>query len=237
MQGSVHEVTIHSKSLQEDVLLLVYLPSTYTSLYDHTVVIAQDGQDYIQFGKVLRLLESMQPKIEPTIFVGIPYKDIQDRRNKYHSSGIQNQAYIRFLAHELTPYLDWHYATHQMGKGRILLGDSLGATVSLLASVMYPHTFGKCILQSPYVDERVMQQANALSSSHNLDIYHVIGTEESQVATSDGSIKNFITPNRRLRELLKTKPITYHYHEFQGNHTWKHWQNDLPTAFSSMLTL
>ena len=41
-----------------------------------------------------------------------------------------------------------------MGSTRALIGDSLGATVSLMTALQYPHTFGKVMLQSPYVDEQ-----------------------------------------------------------------------------------
>ena len=33
----------------------------------------------------------------------------------------KNAAYIRFLAHELAPYIDENYPTYQMGKGRVLI--------------------------------------------------------------------------------------------------------------------
>ena len=46
-----------------------------------------------------------------------------------------------------------------MGKGRVLIGDSLGGTVSFMTALMYPHTFGKVVMQSPFVDETVMNLA------------------------------------------------------------------------------
>ncbi len=72
---------------------------------------------------------------------------------------MKNAAYIRFLAHELAPYIDENYPTYQMGKGRVLIGDSLGGTVSFMTALMYPHTFGKVVMQSPFVDETVMNLA------------------------------------------------------------------------------
>ena len=71
----------------------------------------------------------------------------------YHPEGDRREAYIRFLAHELVPYMDDNYPTYQIGAGRGLIGDSLAATISLLTALKYPNIFGKVILHSPYVDE------------------------------------------------------------------------------------
>ena len=65
------------------------------------------------------------------MIVGVPYKNVKDRREKYHPDGQKHQAYIRFFAQELVPYIDANYPTYQMGLGRALIGDSLAATVSL----------------------------------------------------------------------------------------------------------
>ena len=97
-----------------------------------------------------------EQEIENLIIVGVPYKNVKDRREKYHPDGSQHHAYIRFLAQELVPYIDENYPTYQIGMGRALIGDSLAATVSLLTALQYPNTFGKVILHSPLVNEYVL---------------------------------------------------------------------------------
>ncbi len=237
--GSIQEISFYSASLQEEVTLLVYLPTTYTPLLKHTLVIAQDGKDYFQFGRAGKVIESLQKegKIERTIIVGIPYKNVEDRKEKYHPNGSQNQAYIRFLAHELAPYLDEQFPTYQVGNGRVLLGDSLGGTISLMTALMYPHTFGKVIMQSPFVNETVMERVKAFNQPHALELYHIIGTQETNVKTTDGKIRDFVKPNAELNRLLTEKGFPYIYKEFDGDHTWKYWQEDLPHAFTKMLQL
>ena len=136
--------------------MLVYLPASYSPLYKYSILITQDGKDYFQLGRIPRLADELlgNGEIENTIIVGVPYKNVQDRSRKYHPGGEENEDYIRFIAHELTPKLDELYPTYQMGKGRALIGDSLGATVSLMTALKYPHTFGKVILQSPTLPSR-----------------------------------------------------------------------------------
>ena len=238
-QGTMKEVTIHSRSLGEDVDLLIYLPSTYSPLYKYTVLIAQDGRDYFTLGRIARVIEKLMQsnEIDNTIIVGIPYKDVEDRRETYHPDGVKQAKYQRFLAEELVPYIDQEFPTYQMGMGRCLIGDSLGGTVSLMTALSYPHTFGKVVLQSPYVDDSVMGAVMEFNEPHLLNIYHVIGTEETTVETTRGKVKDFLTPNRELHSLIDRKSFPYFYDEFQGNHTWTYWQPDLHRALQLMLKI
>jgi enterochelin esterase-like enzyme len=234
--GTIKELTLHSRELDEDVQLLVYLPANFSPLYKYSLLIAQDGQDYFQLGRIARLADEylFQREIENLIIVGIPYKDVEDRSKKYHPDGSQNHKYMRFLAHELVPYLDKEYPTYQMGSTRALIGDSLGGSISLMTALQYPHTFGKVLLQSPYVDEHVLELVLDFSDGQLLQLYHVIGDQETEVQTTNGNVKDFLTPNRELSKIISEKPITYFYEEFSGNHTWTYWQPDLRRALKML---
>lgn len=235
-KGTIKELTFQSSELGEEIQLLIYLPANFSPLYKYSLLIAQDGKDYFQLGRIGRLADELlfEKQIENVIIVGIPYKDVMDRRRKYHPDGEQNGQYIRFLAHELVPFLDQEFPTYHMGSTRALIGDSLGATVSLMTALQYPHTFGKVILQSPFVDNQVINQVEEFSEPHLLEIYHVIGTEETEVPTTDGGVSNFIEPNRRLAEIIAKKQFNHFFEEFKGTHTWTYWQPDLRRALNMM---
>ena len=237
-RSKITEITFSSNELNEEVSLLVYLPASFSPLYKYSVVIAQDGKDYFQLGRIGRIADELlkEDKIENIIIVGIPYKDIDDRRKKYHPEGEQHEAYIRFLAHELVPFLDKEFPTYQMGMGRALLGDSLGATVSLLTALQYPNTFGKVILQSPMVNETVLEKVRKTEHPHLLSVYHVVGNEETEVHIKPNDVRDFLTPNRELSTLFKKQNFLYYYDEFAGNHTWKFWQPDLYQALNKMFS-
>jgi enterochelin esterase-like enzyme len=238
-KGTIKDLTIKSNSLNEDVQLLVYLPANFSPLYKYSLLIAQDGKDYFQLGRIGRLADELlhNREIENMIIVGIPYLNIEDRRSKYHPSGEKNEAYIRFLAHELVPFLDSEFPTYHMGSTRALIGDSLAATVSLMASLQYPHTFGKVMLQSPYVNEDVLTMTSEFSNPELLHIYHVVGNKETTVNMTNNKTSDFLTPNRQLNEVICGKPFTYFHEEFQGDHTWTHWQPDLKRALKLMFKL
>ncbi|CAH0344518.1 alpha/beta hydrolase-fold protein [Bacillus sp. CECT 9360] len=235
-KGTIKEYAFTSKELGEEFELLIYLPANFSPLYKYSVAIAQDGRDYFQLGRIGRVADELHhlQEIENLIIVGIPYRDVHDRRSKYHPSGEKHSAYIRFLAHELVPFLDKEFPTYQMGMGRALIGDSLGATVSLLTALQYPHTFGKCILQSPYINDAALQAVKDFEHPHLIELYHVIGKQETEVPTTEGTKKNFIEPNRRISEIFKQKGFSYFYDEFDGNHTWKYWQPDLKRALKEI---
>ncbi|MFB5196265.1 hypothetical protein COJ96_08315 [Bacillus sp. AFS073361] len=235
-KGTIKELTIYSAELGEDVQLLVYLPANFSPLYKYSLLIAQDGRDYFQLGRIARLADEFlfQREIENLIIIGVPYNDVEDRRKKYHPKGSQNQQYIRFLAHELVPFLDQEFPTYQMGSTRALIGDSLGGAVSLMTALQYPHTFGKVLLHSPYVDDSILSAVKNFSEGQLLQLYHVIGNQETEVQTTDGSLKDFLTPNRELSKIISEKPITYFYEEFSGNHTWTYWQPDLRRALKML---
>lgn len=230
--GKIEEITLQSKELGEEVTMLVYLPANYSPLYKYSLLIAQDGRDYFQLGRIGRIADELLGKkeIENVIIVGVPYESVEDRWRKYHPKGEQHQAYIRFLAHELVPYLDEQYPSYQMGMGRALIGDSLAATVSLLAALQYPHTFGKVLLQSPYVNEDVFSAVKDFHHPELLHIYHTVGEQETFVKTSSSKNKDFLTPNRELSKIFKERGFGYFYDEFSGDHTWTYWQPDLKRA-------
>ncbi|MEC1523964.1 alpha/beta hydrolase-fold protein [Neobacillus niacini] len=235
-KGTIKEYTIKSNELGEDVLLLIYLPANFSPLYKYSLLIAQDGRDYFQLGKLGRLADEylFKREIENLIIVGIPYKDVGDRRRKYHPDGDQNQQYIRFLAHELVPFLDQEFPTYHMGSTRALIGDSLGATVSLMTALHYPHSFGKVLLQSPFVNEKVLDMVNSFKETELIEIYHIVGNQETDVQTSNGKMSDFLSPNRKLSSIFYDKAFTYFYDEFDGSHTWTYWQPDLKRAIKRM---
>ena len=231
-KGTVKEVTFFSNALQEELELLFYIPANYSPLYEYNILIASDGRDYFQLGGIPRLADELIDDyiIENVIIVGVPYKNYEDRRRKYIPTGDQFEAYMRFLAHELVPYLDEEFSTSQMGASRALIGDSMAATISLLTAVHYPNIFGKAILQSPYVDEFVLKEVRDAKATDLLSMYHIIGLREKEVVLKDKSVKDFLTPNRELHELFLEKGIETFYEEIDGNHTWVAWKPDLKRA-------
>ncbi|GAB2532769.1 alpha/beta hydrolase [Gracilibacillus alcaliphilus] len=235
-KGKFDDSTLYSQYLQEDMQVKWYIPEGFTPFNDYCLCIMQDGNDYFQIGRVATLSDQLheEMEIEPTIFMGIHYKNKQDRAHKYHPDGTQQQDYISFLVKEAIPAVE--EALHITPIRRILLGDSLAGTLAFMVASQFPHTFDGVIMQSPFVNEAVLSRANETDDYSHLMIHHSIGTEEREVDTTMGETLDFLTDNRLLHERLQGSISNYHYHEFNGNHTWKYWQQDLKKIFKLILS-
>lgn len=237
-KGTMIDKIIESKYLKESIPLRIYQPENFSPLYKYHICIAHDGNDYYNLGRLATVSDKLHENVEitDTVFVGIHYIDRFDRLKKYHPDGELHEAYTKFLIHEVVPFLDDYLPSYHMGHSRCLMGDSLAGTLSLLMAVQYPHTFGKVIMQSPFVNDTVLKIVKASKQMDVLEIYHTIGTAELEVPMSDGQIADFLAPNRKLNKLLESMPSEYTYKELdQGLHTWKYWQKDLPQALTTLL--
>src|SRR5690625_4771481 len=106
-KGKMFDVNIESSFLQENMLIKIYQPETFNSLYENNVCIMQDGDDYFQMGRIATVSDQLheEDEIINTTFVGIHYIDRADRLKKYHPNGEQFEAYVKFLTQEVLPML------------------------------------------------------------------------------------------------------------------------------------
>lgn len=233
----MYDKEINSHYLNETKTLQIYEPESYSADDPFHICIMQDGNDYYQLGRIATLSDHLHTngEIVNTIFVGIHYIDKADRRKKYHPDGSQYDAYIQFLTDEVVPFLDQLLPINQHGVNRALIGDSLAGTIALMGAISHPELFQKAILQSPLVDETILSRVT-FSSNDIMDVYHTVGTNETNVPIFDNQIFDFVTPNRELHDLLQMKVEHYTYKEIEnGEHTWKYWQKDLKHALKTIL--
>src|SRR5690625_4851011 len=237
-KGTMIDKEIESIYLKEKKIVKMYEPENYDPAYETNVCIMQDGDDYFQLGRVATLSDKLHEDYEivNTYFVGIHYIDRFDRLKKYHPEGEQHEAYMQFLVEEVVPLIDSIIPLNPLGVKRTLMGDSLAGTLALMAALKYPSFFHKVILQSPFVDDTVLQAAKN-SDNHQLEIYHSIGLLEEAVPTTELGEVDFIIPNQDLYNVLSETFTNYIYKEIdEGNHTWKYWQQELPEVLMEMFS-
>lgn len=238
-KGKMYDQEIDSKFLQEKKVIKIYEPEQFDSLYENKVCIMQDGDDYFHLGRIATLSDKLHDEgdIVNTIFVGIHYIDRFDRLKKYHPNGEQFEAYTNFLTKEVIPLLDEILPINPLGTVRTLMGDSLAGTIALTTALKYPDLFQQVVMQSPLVDETVLEIVKQARNVDSLDVYHSIGLRETEVPTTAGERVNFVNPNEQLAEILKEKLIDYEYVKIEdGNHTWKYWQKELPSILEKMFS-
>jgi enterochelin esterase-like enzyme len=141
-----------SRYLGDERTILVYLPGDYASRpadRRYKVLYANDGQDMPQIAldQVLTRLYA-QNKMEEIIVVAIT---TDDRRLQQYGTGRDTGEfgwggsayyYMEFLAREVVPYIDSHYATQTGAKNTALMGWSLGGLSAFCTAFKYPKIFG-----------------------------------------------------------------------------------------------
>ena len=215
--------TFHSKLLNNDRDVIVYLPPGYEAnkTKRYSVFYLHDGQNLFDGatsfipGQEWRVDETAQTlilagKIEPLIIVGI-YNTGKDRVNEYtatedakYKAGGKADLYGRFLIEELKPFIDSTYRTKKDAAHTGLGGSSLGGLVSLYLGLKYPNVFSRIAVVSPAVwwaDNQIVHYTEA-HPKQSLRIWLDIGTKEGRdtkeaQATVDGA--------RLLKEALIKK--------------------------------
>lgn len=237
--GNMISKEIKSAYLDETIKIKVFIPKNFNSLYPNQICYMQDGDDYYQMGRVATVSDRLHEEevLVNTTFVGIHYIDRKDRQKKYHPNGEQFFQYQQFLIKEVIPIVDELLPLNPLGKAQTLIGDSLAGTFALLTALSYPTVFTQVIMQSPLVDDAVIQTVHEEKENiHRLSYYHSIGLKETAVWTSLGDELDFVEPNQRLAQLLQKDSTNYKYETIsEGNHTWKYWQRELPEVLEHML--
>lgn len=236
-KGTMYDRTIDSIHLDESITIKVYEPEEFDSLYENNICIMQDGDDYFQMGRVATISDRLHSNFDivNTTFVGIPYIDRFDRWKKYHPDGEQYTAYMAFIHDEVVPLLEELIPLNPLGSQWTLLGDSLGGTISLMTALHYPEAFQRVIMQSPYVDEKVIKTVEQFDELIEPEIFHTYGLKETEVPTTKMGRLDFVEPNKKLIALLEEKFSTYEYEvNKEGNHTWKYWQQELPDIIAKV---
>ena len=219
----VHK-SFHSKILNNDRDVLVYLPPDYDGRKKkrYSVLYLHDGQNLFDGatsfipGQEWHVDETAQSlisvgKIEPLIIVGI-YNTGKDRINEYtpvedgkYKMGGKADLYARMLVEELKPFIDASYRTRKDARHTGLGGSSLGGLVSLYVGLKYSNVFGRLAVVSPsvwFADKHIVHYVEALNDRPKLRIWLDTGTKEGRNAEE---AQRTLNDARLLKETLVKK--------------------------------
>lgn len=153
----------------------VWLPDNYENMDSCMVIYMHDGQmlfdtDATWNRKEWSVDEVLGQMIEagelpPCIVVAIDNTD--DRLKEYFPEKVtdfipeaarakgnmepKGDAYIKFIVHELKPFVDAHYRTHTDREHTFMAGSSMGGLISLYALCEYPEVFSGAVCMSSHL--------------------------------------------------------------------------------------
>lgn len=189
----------------------VWCPPGYSANKRYPVIYMHDGQNIFEpissIGgasweldkAITRLMDAK--KIGGAIVVGIwNHGNIRSREympqkpyrvaafQKHHAAFIKSaggepisDAYLKFLVHEVKPFIDANYRTLPDQQNTFVMGSSRGGVISLYAISEYPHIFhgAGCISTHWSVGEHelVLEMAKALPDPKTHKLYFDYGTE------------------------------------------------------------
>ncbi len=215
--------TFHSKILNNDRDVIVYLPPDYdtSKTKRYSVFYMHDGQNLFDGatsfipGQEWRVDETAERliaarEIEPLIIVGV--YNTKDRIDEYtpakdakYKLGGNADLYGRMLVEELKPFIDAHYRTRKDARHTGLGGSSLGGLASLYLALKYPNVFSRAAIVSPsvwFANKHIVHYVEALRKTPNIHLWIDIGTKEGRTPEE---AEQSVNDARLLRDTLVKK--------------------------------
>ncbi|GGJ28412.1 alpha/beta hydrolase [Paenibacillus hunanensis] len=235
LKRTILKEEIQSRHLGEARTLRIYLPPGYNELLSYPVIYCQDGEEFFNFGRIATYANQLilDENIEPFIVVGVEV-NTKIRTQEYAPFGSRFEAYTACFAEEIIPYIEEKYPVRRSADERVLAGDSLGGSVSVHIALRYPELFRRIISLSGAYYEQSQQLIAAESDLSALDVYMIIGLQETDFE-SDTGVYDFVKLNQDTRDLLLERGATVRYAEKDGKHLWGFWQKELPDAIKYFL--
>jgi hypothetical protein len=191
-------VVMHSKVLNEDRRLNVYVPPDYAKgAAKFPVIYLLDGsatEDYFHAASLFDFLATYGV-MPPSIVVGVanvdrqrdftrPSRSAEDRKAAPTSGGAD--AFVKFVSDDLEPYVDAHYRT---SGHRTIVGQSLGGLVAAQVLLERPELFDDYVIVSPSLwwdTEALLKSAPASLHAHHANgrrVYLSVADEPSEMKT------------------------------------------------------
>lgn len=184
-------ITLHSKILNEDRAINIYLPNGYSpdSLHKYPVIYLLDGsvdEDFIHIAGLVQFGSFSWINMLPeTIVVGVANVDrkrdftfpttIKKHKKEFPTTG-GSAAFINFIEKELQPFINQNY---NVSTTKTLMGQSLGGLLATEVLFKKPDLFTNYIIISPSLwwDKQSLLKSTPESYTSTKLIYVGVGKE------------------------------------------------------------
>ncbi|OMP31092.1 alpha/beta hydrolase [Mangrovimonas sp. DI 80] len=220
-------VTMYSSVLDEDRVINVYLPNSYSKAThkDYPVIYLLDGardEDFIHISGLVQFASFLWIDMVPeSIVVGIANIDrkrdftfppsVADHSQNFPTAG-GSEKFINFIEMELQPYIEKSYRTTRT---KTIIGQSLGGLLATEILFTKPHLFNNYLIVSPSLwwdEEAILKKQPAIIHANYKvakNIFIAVGGQEDDVMKREakalytllqGSENSAITTNFELFE-------------------------------------
>jgi enterochelin esterase-like enzyme len=233
--GVLREAVVPSAALGRDCQVTIYLPARMRRTRKYPLLIVHDGGDYLNFASIRTVLDNLIHRLEMAETV-VALIHPENRLAEYPNQ----EEHARFLAEELTPWLESELPLLGTPEGRCLMGASFGAVASLSTAWRYPGMFGRLLLQSgsfAFTDiglsergplfEPVVRFVNEFRSRP--------AAVSERLFVSCGVYESLIYENRSLVPILQSTGMEVRYVEARDGHNWENWRDRLRDGLSWLL--
>ena len=211
--------TIHSKIMNDDREIQVFLPDSYTkSNKKYPVLYILDGQRYFLHGVSLQKSFVEFRHTPEFIVVGISKKKSERNRN----FSVNSKKYLEFIEKETIALIDEKFRT---SKKRLLFGWAYGGGFVVETMTTKPNLFNAYISASPFpLNNKIDKVDSLFTKNPNFDklLYFTSGSDEGLVKDETEKLNLLMTNkapktmNWTFRELRgeqhRSTPFTTLYH-------------------------
>lgn len=205
----------------------VHLPASYSdSAAPHGLAVLLDGRIWAEVLPIAPTLDNLahEARTPPLVVAMVDTLDFATRQDEL----TLNEAFPRFLAEELVPWLrgSWN-VTEDPGR-TVLQGQSYGGLAAGFAGLRVPDVFGNISMHSASLwwppDSEFDVEAEWLTRQFvcgprlPVRFYLEIGLQEGSA---------MLPTSRHLRDVLQAKGYEVHYREYNGGHDANCWRGGI----------
>lgn len=224
--GRLEQVELYSSVFKQERRIAIYHPKPKNSKR-YPLLIVHDGKDYLNYSQLQAVLDNLiDEHVIPPLIVALTQAN--NRLEEYTG----DPRHARFIAKELTPFLQQRLPLARSRRLYGLMGASLGGVASLHTAWSYPGQFGMLLLQSgsfAATDVSVRKRGPVFEPVIRfVDAFRTRpGKFAQKVFLSCGRYESLYIENRAMNEFLQKQGITVSYQEVHDGHNWENWRDQL----------
>jgi enterochelin esterase family protein len=230
-EGHIEEHELHSDAFGGTRSFQVYFPARYRTMRRYPLLVAHDGQDYLRFSRLKRVLDNLIHRLElPSMVVALIQSP--DRMREY----ADDPRHAQFLVRELVPHMEVHYpllgperartARRVVRRGREPRRPR-GATRVLRqpdAAVGLVRVHRRRAARPRAVFDPVVAFMNSFRNDP--------GRPAEKVFMTCGQYESLIYYNRSLFPFLQQAGMDVRFRESRDGHNWQNWRDGLREGLS-----